>query len=94
MPKGSWQIIIEMKFMIWSWLKQSQLGLKFEGSFDGWLSKNVKEENNIGIEELCIDLMEGGFESIERHNLTLPRRGYRFSGSEGGGLLKPPLRNQ
>ena len=26
--------------------------------------------------------------------LTLPRRGYRFCGSEGGGLLKPPLRNQ
>ena len=27
-------------------------------------------------------------------SLTLPRRGYRFCGSEGGGLLKPPLRNQ
>ena len=26
--------------------------------------------------------------------LTLPRRGYRVCGSEGGGLLKPPLRNQ
>ena len=60
MPKGSWEIIIEMKFMIWSWLKQSQLGLKFEGSFDGWLSKNVKEENNIGIEEFRKDLMEDG----------------------------------
>ena len=28
------------------------------------------------------------------NSLTLPLRGYRFSGSEGGGLLKPPLRNQ
>ena len=34
----------------------------------------------------------------ERQNkaesLTLPLRGYGFCGSEGGGLPKPPLRNQ
>ena len=28
--------------------------------FNGWLSKNVKEENNIGIEEIRKDLIEDG----------------------------------
>ena len=28
--------------------------------FNGWLSKTVKEENDIGIEEIGKDLMEDG----------------------------------
>ena len=39
--------------------------------YDGWLSKNVKEENNFGIKEFGKDLMEDGFESRERHNLSM-----------------------
>ena len=38
---------------------------------DGWLSKDVKEENDIGIEELGKDLMEDGALSRERHNLSM-----------------------
>ena len=34
--------------------------VKVRWFFDGWLSKNVKEENNIGIEEIRKDLMEDG----------------------------------
>ena len=34
--------------------------VKVRWFFDGWLSKNVKEENNIGIEEFRKDLMEDG----------------------------------
>ena len=34
--------------------------VKVRWFFGGWLSKNVKEENNIGIEEFRKDLMEDG----------------------------------
>ena len=33
--------------------------------------QNVKEENNIGIEEFRKDLMEDGIKSRERHNLSM-----------------------
>ena len=39
-------------------------------SVDGWLTKEVKEEN-IGIEEFDKDLREGGIQSRERHNLSM-----------------------
>ena len=38
---------------------------------DGWLSKEVKEENNIAIDEFDKDLIEDGVESRERHNLSM-----------------------
>ena len=34
--------------------------VKVRWFFDGWLSKNVKEENDIGIEDIGKDLMEDG----------------------------------
>ena len=38
------------------------------GGVDGWLTKEVEEENNIGIEEFGKDLMEGG---IRAENVTI-----------------------
>ena len=38
---------------------------------DGWLSKDVKDENDIGIEEFSKDLMEEMIQSRERHNLIM-----------------------
>ena len=35
---------------------------------DGWLTKEVKEENSVGIEEFGKDLMEGG---IRAENVTI-----------------------
>ena len=40
-------------------------------SVDGWLTKEAKEENNIGIEELSKDLMEDGLRAENRHNLSM-----------------------
>ena len=37
-------------------------------SVDGWLTKEVKEENSVGIEEFDNDLMEDG---IRAENVTI-----------------------
>lgn len=37
---------------------------------DGWLTKEVKEENSVGIEEFDKDSMKVGVQSRERHNLS------------------------
>ena len=40
-------------------------------SVDGWLTKEVKEENSVGIEEFDKDSMKVGVQSRERHNLSM-----------------------
>ena len=47
-----------------------------------------------GLDPGYINSCDLALENLCLIDFTLPRRGYRFCGSEEGGLLKPPLRNQ
>ena len=63
---------------------------------DDFINKIIEDCDDIGLEwdeNFIKNLKKNMFKVMVKNKLTLPRRGYRFCGSEGGASEAPPKKS-